>query len=138
MVGFRCILVMKKKTVSYGIAHICVNLVRNIRRIWHNYGMFILLIIIIGLTFVIIFNFHRFKSFFLSLFIWFYFTKKWSLFSPFLFRSFSWLRHSFLSFLMGLFVKGLCELCRVLLLLGERISLFFFYHCLPKCLQSRV
>ena len=64
-------------------------------RIWHNYGMSILLVIIIGVTFVIIFNFHHFKSFFLSLFVWSYFTKKWSLFSPFLFRSFSWCRPLF-------------------------------------------
>ena len=52
--------------------------------------MFILLVIFIDLAFVRIFNFHCFKSFLLSLFIWSYFTIKWSLFSPFLFRSFSW------------------------------------------------
>ena len=67
MVGFRCSLAMKKKMISYGIAHIFFDFVRNILRIWYNYCMFILLVIIIGLTFVIVFNFHRFKSFFLCL-----------------------------------------------------------------------
>ena len=42
-------------------------------------------------TFTIILTFHRFKSFFLSLFIWSYFTKKWLLFSPLQFFS-SWAR----------------------------------------------
>ena len=37
--------------------------------------MFVLLVIIIGLALFIVFNFHRFKSSFLSLFIWSYFTK---------------------------------------------------------------
>ena len=99
-------------------------IVWNILHIWHNYGMFILFFIIIGLTFTIIFNFHRFKSFLLSLFIWSYFTKKWSLFSPFLFQSFSWCRPFILSFLIGLSVEGLCELCWLLLLPRERL-----YHC---------
>ena len=38
-------------------------------------------------------------------------------------------RHSFLPFLMGLFVEGLRELCWLLLLLEERLSLFFFFLC---------
>ena len=67
MVGFRCSLAMKKKIISYGTAPIFFDLVRNILRIWYNYCMFILLVIIIGLTFVIVFNFHHFKSFFLCL-----------------------------------------------------------------------
>ena len=67
-------------------------------------GMFILLVIIIGFTFIIIFNLHRFKSSLLSLFIWPYFTKKWSLFSPFLFRSFSWYRPYFFCIFNGFFL----------------------------------
>ena len=51
------------------------DLVRNILRIWYNYCVFILLVIIIGLTLVKVFNFHCFKSFFLSLIIWSYLTK---------------------------------------------------------------
>ena len=97
---------MKKKIISYGIVYILFNLVRNILRIWHNYGMSILLVIIIGVAFVIIINFHRFKSFFLSLFIWLYFTKKWSLFSPFLFRSFSWCRLLFFLIFNGFVCRG--------------------------------
>ena len=99
-------------------------------------GMFILLVITIGFTFIIIFNLHRFKSFLLSLFIWPYFTKKWSRFSPFLFRSFSWCRpYSFCIFNKFFFVKGLCELCWFLLLLRERLSLLFFFCLLivPVC-----
>ena len=97
---------MKKKIISYGIVYILFNLVRNILHIWHNYGMSILLVIIIGVAFVIIINFHRFKSFFLSLFIWLYFTKKWSLFSPFLFRSFSWCRPLFFLIFNGFVCRG--------------------------------
>ena len=37
--------------------------------------------------------------------------------------------HSFLSFLMDLFVESLCELCWLVLLLRERLSLFFFFLC---------
>ena len=41
---------MKKKIISYGIVHIFFNLVQNILRIWHNYGVFILLVVIFGLV----------------------------------------------------------------------------------------
>ena len=85
-----------KKIISYWIAQTFFNLVRNILCIWRNYGMLILLVIIIGLPFAIIFNFHLFKSFFLSLFIWSYFTKKCWLFPPLYFRSFSLCRAFFL------------------------------------------
>ena len=123
MVGFCYNSAMNNKIISYGIAHIFFNLiVWNILCISHNYGMFILIFIIIGLTFIIIFNFHRFKSFFLSLFIWSYFTIKWSLFSPFLFRGLSCCRPIFFVIFNGclcwefmwvyvLFFLFLCWLC---------------------------
>ena len=87
--------------ISYEIAHIFYDLVQNILRIWYNYCMFILLVIIIGLAFVIVFDFCRFRSFFLSLFVWSYFTKKWSLFSPFYFRSFIQCRPFFFAIFNG-------------------------------------
>ena len=101
-----------KKIISYWIAQIFFNLVRNILCIWRNYGMLILLVIIIGLRFVIIFNFHRFKSFFLSLFIWSYFTKKCWLFPPLYFRSFSSCRPFFLVIFQELFVWRWADLVR--------------------------
>ena len=101
-----------KKIISYWIAQIFFNLVRNILCIWRNYGMLILLVIIIGLPFVIIFNFHRFKSFFLSLFIWSYFTKKCWLFPPLYFRSFSSCRPFFLVIFQELFVWRWADLVR--------------------------
>ena len=138
MVGFRRTLAMKKKIISYGIAHISFDLVRNILRIWYNYKMLILFVIIIGLAFVIFFNFHCFKSFFLSLFIWSYFTKNDRLFVLSTFKAWASVDQSFLSFLMGLFDEGLCDLCWLLLLLREHLSLFssFSVDCAGFCLSD--
>ena len=58
--------------------------------------MLILLVIIIGLASAITLDLPHFKFFFLSLFVWSYFPKKWSLFFPFFFRTFSWRRQFFL------------------------------------------
>ena len=81
--------------ISYGITLIFFNFFRNILLIWHNKDMLILLFIIIGLTFVIILNFYRFRSLFLSLFIWSYFMKNWlHLFLSF-FESSAGVGHSF-------------------------------------------
>ena len=101
MIGFCCSLAMEKKIISYGIVPIFFDLVRNILCIWYSYCMFILLAIIIGLDFVIVFNFHRFNSFFLPLFIWSYFTEKWSLFSPFRFWSWNYYRTFFFAIFNG-------------------------------------
>ena len=122
---------MKKKIISYGIAHISFDLVRNILRIWYNYKMLILFVIIIGLAFVIFFNFHCFKSFFLSLFIWSYFTKNDRFFVLSTFKAWASVDQSFVSFLMGLFDEGLCDLCWLLLLLREHLSLFSSFSVEP-------
>ena len=129
---------MKKKIISYGIAHISFDLVRNILRIWYNYKMLILFVIIIGLAFVIFFNFHCFKSFFLSLFIWSYFTDNDRFFVLSTFEASASVGQSFLSFLLGLFDEGLCELCWLLLLLREQLSLFssFSVDCAGFCLSD--
>ena len=134
MVGFRRTLAMKKKIISYGTAHISFDLVR----IWYNYKMLILSVIIIGLAFVIFFNFHCFKSFFLSLFIWSYFTKNNRFFVLSTFKAWASVDQSFLSFLLGLFDEGLCELCWLLLLLREQLSLFssFSVDCAGFCLSD--
>ena len=71
--------------------------------------LFILLVIIFGLPLAIVFKFHRFKSFFLSLFIWSYFTKNGRFFLLSTFGASANVGHSFLSFLMSLFVEGLYE-----------------------------
>ena len=125
---------MKKKIISYGTAHISFDLVR----IWYNYKMLILSVIIIGLAFVIFFNFHCFKSFFLSLFIWSYFTKNDRFFVLSTFKASASVGQSFLSFLLGLFDEGLCELCWLLLLLREQLSLFssFSVDCAGFCLSD--
>ena len=91
--------------------------------------LFILLVIIFGLPLAIVFKFHRFKSFFLSLFIWSYFTKNGRFFLLSTFGASANVGHSFLSFLMSLFVEGLYELCWSLLLLREQLSLFFSFFC---------
>ena len=117
----------EEKNISYRITDTFFNLVGDILRIWNNYDMFILLVIIIGLAFVIILNCLNYWSFFLTLFIWSYFAKKWSLFSAL--KASAGLGHSFLSFLMGLFVGGLCGFCWLLLLLREQLLLFFFFLC---------
>ena len=119
---------MKKNIISYRIAHIFLDLVRNILRIWYNYCMLVLLVIIIGLVFVIVFNFHGFKSFFLFLFIWSFLPKNGRFFLLSTFEASASVGHSVLSFLMRLFVEVLCELCW-LLLLRERLSLLFFFLC---------
>ena len=126
----------EEKNISYRITDTLFNLVGDILRIWNNYDMFILLVIIIGLAFVIILNCMNCRSFFLTLFIWLYFAKKWSLFSAL--KASAGVGHSFLSFLMGLFVGGLCGFCWLLLLLREQLSLFssFYVDCADSCLSN--
>ena len=68
------------------------------------------------------FNCHLFKSFSFSLIVWSNFTKKWSVFSSFHFRSFSRCGPSFFFILMGL-----CEICWLLLLCRDRISFFSYF-----------
>ena len=117
----------RKKNSSYGITHIFFSLIRNILRIWHSYDIFILLVIIIGLAFVMILNFYLFKSFSRHCS---YFPKNCWL-SSFIssLEASAGVGHSFLSFLMGLFIDGLCRLCWLLLLLLGRLLLFFSFFC---------
>ena len=106
-----------------------------------QYCMFILLVNIIGLDFVIVFNFHRFKSFDLCLYGLYglilvlfclyglILPKNGRFFLLSTFEASASVGHSFLSFLKSLFVEGLCELCWLLLLLRKRLSLFSFFLC---------
>ena len=47
----------------------------------------------------------------------------------FTFEAWASVGHSFLSFLLGLFAEDLFQLCWLLLVLRERLSLFFFFLC---------
>ena len=130
MVSFGCTLAIKKNIISYGIAPIFFNfVVRNVLRIWYNFGMFILFFIIIGLTFTkFLISTVSNLSYCLCLYNLFY-KKNGRLFLLSSFEASASVGHSFLSFLMVLFVESLCELCWLLLLLPERISFFFLFLC---------
>ena len=63
-----------------------------------------------------------------------YYQKNGRFFLPSTFEAPASAGHSFLSFLMGFFAEGLCELCWLLLLflLLERLSFFSFLEFLPS------
>ena len=84
-VSFHCFLPMKKKNyILHILSHFLQFPSKHIAYLT-QFGIFISLVVVIGLDFVINLNSNRFYSFFLSLLSWYYFSKIWSLIFPFLF-----------------------------------------------------